>query len=91
MKYASHKARFFLISMLVLVIVGCLSWYLLKEQSGISRIILISIDTCRADHLSCYGFARPTTPQIDEIARQGILFKNAHTPIPQTLPARRLT
>jgi arylsulfatase A-like enzyme len=51
------------------------------------RVILISIDTCRADYLSCYGFGRETTPNIDAIAKEGILFKNAFSPIPLTLPA----
>ncbi|MCP4713055.1 MAG: sulfatase-like hydrolase/transferase [Planctomycetes bacterium] len=50
-------------------------------------MILISIDTCRADHLSCYGFDQKTTPHIDEIAREGMLFLRAQSPIPMTLPA----
>ena len=51
------------------------------------NILLISIDTLRADHLGAYGFARPTTPAIDAVAREGVLFKNARTPVPMTLPA----
>ncbi|UCF44073.1 MAG: sulfatase-like hydrolase/transferase [Planctomycetota bacterium] len=51
------------------------------------RVILISIDTCRADYLSGYGFARKTTPNIDVVAKEGIVFKNALAPIPLTLPA----
>lgn len=51
------------------------------------RVILISIDTCRADYLSCYGYPRQTTPNIDQITREGIVFKNAFSPIPLTLPA----
>ena len=39
--------------------------------------ILITIDALRADHLSCLGYHRKTTPQLDEIAKHGILFKNA--------------
>jgi len=45
-----------------------------KEKSF--NIILISIDTLRADHLSCYGYSRNTSPNIDRIARKGVLFKN---------------
>jgi arylsulfatase A-like enzyme/Flp pilus assembly protein TadD len=37
--------------------------------------------------LSAYGFPRPTTPNIDAVAREGVLFKNVHTPVPMTLPA----
>ncbi|MFC1783717.1 sulfatase-like hydrolase/transferase, partial [Planctomycetota bacterium] len=51
------------------------------------NVILISIDTCRADHLGCYGFDGPITPRIDEIASEGILFEKARTPVPLTLPA----
>lgn len=54
---------------------------------SIRNVLLISIDTCRADHLSCYGDQHPTTPNIDAIARQGILFENAISPLPMTLPA----
>ena len=49
--------------------------------------MLVSIDTCRADRLNCYGYARKTTPNLDLLAQDGVLFKSAITPIPQTLPA----
>ena len=45
------------------------------------------MDTCRADHLSCYGRFRRTTPNIDAVANEGILFSNVITPFPITLPA----
>ena len=48
---------------------------------------MISIDTCRADRLSCYGNIRPTTPNIDALAREGTLFENVIAPIPNTLPS----
>ena len=51
------------------------------------NIIIISLDTCRSDHLSCYGFAQKITPTIDIIAQDGILFQHAYTPYPMTLPA----
>lgn len=41
------------------------------------NIVLISCDTLRADRLGCYGYHRPTSPHIDEIAGQGALFLNA--------------
>ena len=49
--------------------------------------MLISIDTCRADRLSCYGYKRPTTPNIDALARDGAMFKMALTPVPLTTPS----
>ena len=41
------------------------------------NVILITIDTLRPDHLSCLGYPRKTTPQLDEMAKHGILFTNA--------------
>ncbi|MFC1783510.1 sulfatase-like hydrolase/transferase [Planctomycetota bacterium] len=78
----------FIFLILLLVIAGGVSWYLRGRQPPpIRNVILISIDTCRADHLGCYGFDRPTTPRIDAIANQGILFKSAFAPSPWTLPS----
>jgi len=39
------------------------------------NVILISIDTLRADHLSCYGYSKPTTPNIDDFSQDAVLFK----------------
>jgi arylsulfatase A-like enzyme/Flp pilus assembly protein TadD len=58
-----------------------------RADQKIRHVVLISIDTCRADYLSCYGYARPTTPNIDALAQKGYLFSNTITPIPLTLPA----
>ena len=51
------------------------------------RVILVSIDTLRADHLSCYGYERPTTPAIDRLAEDGVLFSNTRSQAPWTLPS----
>ena len=50
-------------------------------------VILISVDTLRADHLGAYGYARAKTPSFDALARRGRLFTQATTPIPRTTPA----
>jgi len=42
------------------------------------NFLLIGIDTLRADHLSCYGYVRKTSPRIDELAREGIIFTRAY-------------
>ncbi|MCC7170843.1 MAG: sulfatase-like hydrolase/transferase [Planctomycetes bacterium] len=47
-------------------------------------LLLITIDTLRADHLSCYGYARRTTPRIDALAAAGARFERCLTPIPRT-------
>ncbi len=46
------------------------------------NILLVVLDTARADHLSCYGYARPTTPHIDRIAAEGCRFDAAMTAAP---------
>ena len=56
-------------------------------RSKIRNVVLISIDTCRADFLSCYGYPLQTTPNIDSLASEGIVFENTISPVPFTLPA----
>jgi arylsulfatase A-like enzyme len=51
------------------------------------NVLLITFDTTRADHLSCYGYARRTSPTIDSLAAHGVLFENAYTAIPLTGPS----
>jgi len=50
-------------------------------------IILISVDTLRADHLSCYEPHRQPTPHIDALAKNGTLFSQISSPFPLTLPS----
>jgi len=49
--------------------------------------ILISIDTLRPDYLSCYGHARPTSPNLDAVARNGVRFTDVTAAAPWTLPS----
>ena len=51
------------------------------------NVVLITIDTLRADHLSCYGYDRNTSPNIDSIAEKGSIFKNVLAPSSWTAPA----
>jgi len=69
------------------VVAGLLAAAHLLSGTGTPNVILISIDTCRADHLGCYGHAGQTTPNVDAVARDGVLFSNAFSPAPKTLPA----
>jgi choline-sulfatase len=54
---------------------------------GQTPVILISIDTLRADHLSAYGYKKIATPNIDSFAEHGTLFTDAQCQIPLTLPS----
>ena len=58
-----------------------------EGMAGPPPIILISVDTLRADHLSCYGYARLRTPHIDSLARGGTLFAEISSQAPITLPS----
>ncbi|MFL6198050.1 MAG: sulfatase [Thermoanaerobaculia bacterium] len=51
------------------------------------NVLLITIDTLRADHLGAYGYARPTSPNIDRLAREGVLFRRAQAQWPKTSPS----
>ena len=51
------------------------------------NLLLVSIDTLRADHLGCYGYAAAQTPRLDALARSGLRFARATTVMPLTLPA----
>ncbi len=56
-----------------------------REPDPFRHLVLISLDTTRADHLGCYGGSRVPTPRIDQLAREGILFEQAAVPAPSTL------
>jgi len=51
------------------------------------NIILIIVDAARADHFSCYGYNKETTPNIDHIAKEGVLYEQAISPAGWTLPS----
>src|SRR5262245_11166315 len=51
------------------------------------NIVMITIDTLRADHLGCYGNTRIATPNLDNLAQRGILFENAVAQTPLTPPS----
>lgn len=58
------------------------------DDGGTPRhVVLISIDTCRADHLGCYGYPAPVSPNLDALSRESTLFNEALSPCPLTLPA----
>jgi len=51
------------------------------------NVVFVTIDTLRADHLGCYGYERPTSPFIDELAREGVLCKDASAAASWTKPS----
>src|SRR5947208_12351155 len=70
----------------VLAAVG--GWRYARASAPVNGpIILISIDTLRADHLPVYGYPHVKTPAIDALAADGVVFERAYSHTPQTLPA----
>ena len=51
------------------------------------NVLLVTLDTTRADHVGVYGYAAARTPQLDALARRGALFEQAATTSPLTQPA----
>lgn len=59
----------------------------MKKAQPKPDIILIVLDTLRADRLSCYGYSRETSPHIDAFAKDGVVFERAISPAQWTIPA----
>jgi arylsulfatase A-like enzyme/Tfp pilus assembly protein PilF len=51
------------------------------------NLVLITLDTTRADRLGCYGYGPALTPNLDQLAARGVLFENAYATCPLTLPS----
>ncbi len=66
-----------------------LAWLLsaCEHRAGPRNVILVTIDTLRADRLGAYGYARPTSPAIDALARESTLFETAVPTCPATAPS----
>ncbi len=87
----ARATRFFVVVLLLAagIIAG---WWLQRTPEPAaddtpSCIILLSMDTVRADHLSLYGYARPTTPQLAALAAEAVTFTRVLSPAPATAPA----
>lgn len=72
---------------LVLLAAALTSRWIARVPGEGGPLILISIDTLRADRLPAYGSTRVQTPNIDALVRDGVLFERAYSHSPQTLPA----
>lgn len=57
------------------------------KSDGVYNLIIISVNALRADHLGCYGYSRNISPNIDELARDSIIFDRAIAPSYWTLPS----
>jgi len=76
-----YKKYFLLFAVIFLSLFGLIFWLGKKGTTEFTKeekpnLILISVDSLRSDHVSSYGYYRQTTPNIDNLAKEGILFKN---------------
>ena len=83
---AGSMRSLLLLSLVGLALLTALVVWLGSRAVGPPDILLISIDTLRADHLGCYGHSRKT-PAIDRLANEGLVFENAMSTAPLTLPS----
>lgn len=75
--------RWSIVLLVGILIAGCSGKAVLP---GVN-IILITVDTLRADHIGCYGYGLGLTPHIDRLARNGTLFLDGYASVPLTLPS----
>jgi arylsulfatase A-like enzyme len=76
----------------LLASVAIAAWFGCAPTDGpgarpVDTVILVSIDSLRADHLGAYGYRRPTSPTIDQLAAAGTVFERAYSTTSWTLPA----
>ena len=97
-----HSNRNLISSLLITIFIVSVTFLAPDISSAISRIsrhteiqdsdspnvLFIVLDTVRPDHLSCYGYNQNETPNIDRISRDGLLFLNAFSTAPWTLPSQ---
>jgi arylsulfatase A-like enzyme len=79
----------------VLLVMGVQGWSWYQEvraerstgAENVPNVLVIVVDTLRADHLSGYGYSRQTSPNLDHVAQMGVLFEEAFAPASWTLPS----
>ncbi|MEM7583593.1 MAG: sulfatase [Acidobacteriota bacterium] len=84
---AGSLRRWGLAACLVLAVCLVLLSACAPASSAPELVLLISIDTLRADHLGCYGYPAPTSPHLDQLCREGWVFEKARSHAPSTLLA----
>lgn len=83
--WAKRNQSFFLVTLILLS--SILLNHQLLGKPDLRNIIIISVDTLRADHLSCYGYPLQTSPELDKFAADSILYRNFYSLTALTGPA----
>lgn len=79
------QTRVVAVGLFIIALLFVTKWAISRSADG--PVILISIDTLRADRLGAYGYTNGVTPVIDALAAEGVLFEQAYAHSPQTLPS----
>ena len=82
--YNKHLILFFLLVLLVIVTINRSYFIFIHPRHN---VILVMIDTLRADHLPCYGYKLNTAPNLCRFAEEGIIFRNMFSQSPSTKPS----
>ena len=86
----NRKLKFLNVLILFLLAMALLYWGVERAdrtKKSPKRVVFITIDTLRADHVSSYGYLRETTPFIDSLAADGVRFEKARTACSHTGPS----
>src|SRR5687767_14586332 len=82
-----HAGRWVVIGIGLLTVAAITVNVLLRRSLGPPSIVLITVDTLRADRLGAYGRSPSITPHLDALAARGVVFDKAWTTAPLTVPA----
>ena len=84
--WSREKNNWLIIFILLALTVGGLAWQQISIRHK-PNVLLITVDTLRADRVGCYGFHLARTPNIDQLAAEGVLFEDAVSAAPITMPS----
>ncbi len=74
--------KLILLIVFTIFISGCVN-----KEAWEGNILIITLDTTRADHIGSYGYKKGSTPNIDRLANEGVRFENCYSSLPLTLPS----
>ncbi len=83
MSEINKSIRYFVILLIMTLLPGINA----EATPDLKNIIIISVDTLRADHMGCYGYPLNTSPSVDAFAHDSVLFARCYSPTPLTSPA----
>jgi arylsulfatase A-like enzyme len=92
-----RRTTVWIVVLIAALAIGIRGWQSMAEQRALANlpparpdapnVLLIVLDTVRARNLSLYGYDRPTTPELEKLAKKGVVFEQAISTAPWTLPS----